>query len=255
MNVLTEADLRCGKIKPCDNTVHVKKGTFVTPLAYEYLKSNSLSLCFDDNAQSGGSFGKGVMSYSPIKNSGSRRFVDFETGEGYSDKPEHMTHLRENLLVAKNHPRILLRGKFDSLEALIMQTQVTAQKSGYEQIALDLDDVMSFVQILLGCEVNETPVPEIKLLGMNSQRLRYVSHHLREEFGIDHSVPHYSMGETCVALNSLRTAIRETELVAVEAFLQDGKVIRSDIVEALNRLSSCVYIIFCKKISGHYEKG
>lgn len=255
MDILTEADLRCGKVKIIDKTVHVQSGTFVTPLAKEYIKSNSLSLVFDDTSATGGSFGKGVMSYTKIPQTGSRRYIDYETGEGYSDKPEHMTHLRENLLVSKNHPRILLRGKFDSLEALIMQTQTIAVKNGYQGIAEDLDEIMSFVQILLACEVKDEPVPEIKLLGMNSQRLRYVSHHLTEEFGIQHSVPHYSMGEVCVALNSLRTYIRETELAAVNAFSCDGKVTNSDIIESLNRLSSCVYIIFCKKVAGHYDKG
>lgn len=253
MEILTEADLRSGKFKLCDNKVRVKKGTFITPLAKEYLKSNSLELVFEDTSASGGSFGKGVMSYSPIKKTGSRRFVDFETGAGYAEKPEYMTHLRENLLVKKDHPRILLRGKFDSLEALIMQTQVTVENAGYGNIARDLDEVLSFVQLLLACEVKDEPVPEIKLLGMNSQRLRYVSHHLTEEFGIEHSVPHYSMGEVCVALNNVRTFIREAELLAVTAFTQDGKVTRPDIVEALNRLSSCVYIMFCKKVAGQYD--
>lgn len=253
MEILTESDLRCGKIKIVDKTVHVNQGVFVTPLAHEYLKSNSLTLVFDDTSSTGGSFGKGTMSYTKIPATGNHRFVDYETGEWYAEKPEYMTHLRDNILVAKNHPRILLRGKFDSLEALIMQTQATALKEGYQAIARDLDEIMSFVQILLACEVKEEPVPEIKLLGMNSQRLRYVSHHLTEEFGIQHSVPHYSMGEVCIALNSLRTFIRETELAAVTAFTNDGKVICSDIIEALNRLSSCVYIIFCKKVAGHYD--
>ncbi len=253
MEILTEADLRSGKYRLSDNKVCVKEGTFITPLAKEYIKSNSLELCFDNASVSGGSFGKGVMSYTPIKKSGSRRFVDFVTGEGYSEKPEHMTHLRENLLVPKDHPRILLRGKFDSLEALIMQIQVAVTKEGYSVIADELDEIMSFVQILLACEVKDEPVPEIKLLGMNSQRLRYVSHHLKEEFGIDHSVPHYTMGEVCVMLNTLRTFIRETELMAVTAFTQNDKVIRTDIVEALNRLSSCVYIMFCKKVAGQYD--
>lgn len=253
MEILTEADLRSGKFNLSDNKVLVKKGTFITPLANEYITDNSLEIEFIDSSATGGSFGKGVMSYTPIKKSGSKRFLDFETGEGYSDKPEYMTHLRENLLVKKDHPRILLRGKFDSLEALIMQTQVTVTKEGYGNIAHDLDEVMNFVQTLLACEVKDEPVPEIMLLGMNSQRLRYVSHHLREEFGIDHSVPHYSMGEVCVALNSVRTFIRETELIAVTAFTNDGNVTRPDIVEALNRLSSCVYIMFCKKVSGQYD--
>ena len=61
------------------------------------------------------------------------------------------------------------------------------------------------------------------------------------------------MGEVCVALNNVRTFIREAELLAVTAFTQDGKVTRPDIVEALNRLSSCVYIMFCKKVAGQYD--
>ena len=33
------------------------------------------------------------------------------------EKPEHMTHLHSDLLVPKTHPRILFRGKMDTLEA------------------------------------------------------------------------------------------------------------------------------------------
>ena len=61
------------------------------------------------------------------------------------------------------------------------------------------------------------------------------------------------MGAVCVALNSLRTFVRETELAAVTAFMRDNEMTRPDIVEALNRLSSCVYIIFCKKVAGQYD--
>lgn len=254
MDILTEADLRSGKVVSKNGIITVSEGTFITPLAKEYIRDNGIEVRFKNNKSSGGSFGKGVMSYSPIAKTGSNRYVDYETGKGYSEKPEHMTHLRDNLLVSKNHPRILLRGKFDSLEALIMQTQITALEDGYKNIAEDLDEIMGFVQILLACEVKDEPVPEIKIFGMNSQRLRYVSHHLTEEFGIQHSVPHYTMGKVCVALNSLRTFVRETELCAVNAFSTDGTdVSRNDIVEALNRLSSCVYIIFCKKVAGQYD--
>lgn len=253
MEILTEADLRSGSVNCKSGKVTVRKGVFVTPLAKEYIRDNSLELVYIDEKTSGGSFGKGVMSYTPIPKSGSNKYIDYKTGEGYSEKPENMTHLYKNVLVPKNHPRILLRGKLDSLEALIMQTQVTAVEEGYQNIAAELDEVMSFVQVLLACEVKEEPVPEIKIFGMNSQRLRYVSHHLTEEFGIQHSVPHYTMGKICVALNLLRTFIRETELVAVNAFADGNKTTRADIIESLNRLSSCVYIIFCKKVAGQYD--
>lgn len=252
MDILTEADLRSGKVVSKSGKITVKKDTFVTPLAKEFIRDNHIELIYQNDNKSGGSFGKGVMSYTPIPKSGDHRYVDYVTGEGYEEKPENMTHLYSNVLVVKNHPRILLRGKFDSLEALIMQTQITAVDEGYENIAKELDEVMDFVQMLLACEVKNEKVPDIKIFGMNSQRLRYVSHHLTEEFGIQHSVPHYSMGKVCAALNTLRTFIRETELYAVSAFENESDN-RNDIVEALNRLSSCVYIMFCKKVAGQYD--
>ncbi len=252
MDILTEADLRSG-IYQENSKVILNEGTFITPLAKEYLRNNSIEVVYKGKNTSGGSFGKGVMSYSPVSGTGKNKYIDYETNEGYSDKPENMTHLYDNVLVPKNHPRILLRGKLDSLEALIMRTQITAEDEGYGNIAAELDEIMGFVQKILACEVKNEPVPDIKILGMNSQRLRYVSHNPVEEFGIQHSVPHYSMGKLCVELNYLRTFIRETELCAVSAFSDGKKCERNDIVEALNRLSSCVYIIFCKKVAGQYD--
>ena len=255
--ILTEAELRSGTVKREGDKVFVAPDTFITELAKEYITTHALELVRSDTvntgSQSGGSFGKGVMSYTPIASQGANRFVDYRSGKGYSEKPEHMTHLRGNLLVAKNDARILFRGKLDSLEALIMQTQITAEECGYPAIAEELDEVMNFVQHILACEVKDEPLAEISLFGMDSAALRYASHHLTEVFGIEHSVPHYSMGKVCVALNSLRAFIRETELAAADAFTQGTTVTRPDIIEALNRLSSCVYIMFCKKVSGKYD--
>ena len=57
---------------------------------------------------------------------------EFETifGVKLAQKPEYMTHLRGNLLVFKDHPRIALRGKIDSLEAAIILLQLKAQEKG-----------------------------------------------------------------------------------------------------------------------------
>ena len=253
-DILTEEDLRTGAVKAENGTVTVSKNTFVTEHALEFMRDRNIELVRSENASANaGSFGKGVMSYTPIAASGANRFVDYKTGKGYSEKPEYMTHLRGNILVEKNHPRIVFRGKLDSLEALIMQTQITAQENGYQNIADDLEDVMNFVQHILACEVKEEPLADIKVLGLNSAELRYASHHLIEVFGIQHSVPQYSMGKVSASLNTLRTFIRETELAAAEAFTEGTTVTRSDIIEALNRLSSAVYIIFCKKTAGQYE--
>ena len=253
MDILTEFELRAMRLKDGTMQYSVTPDTFVTPGAKEYLRDRGITLVYEAK-DLGGSFGKGLMSYTAIPKTGKNRFVDYRTGETFGEKPEYMTHMRSNLLVSKNDPRILFRGKLDSLEAMIMETQVTAVEEGYKSVADDLDELMGFVQNILACEVKDEPFNTIHLLGMDSERIRYVSHNVSEEIGVQHSVPHYSMGKLCVKLNSLRTFVRETELAAANAFITDDVVERPDIIEALNRLSSCVYIIFCRKAAGKYSK-
>ncbi|MCL1952584.1 MAG: cobalamin adenosyltransferase, partial [Oscillospiraceae bacterium] len=69
--------------------------------------------------------------------------------------------------------------------------------------------------------------------------------------GLDaHPVPHIGLGRLCLALNFLRTQVRETELAAANAFcLEGGAVERPDLLEALNRMSSAVYLLFLKELS------
>ena len=44
---------------------------------------------------------------------------------GYvEEKPEHMTHLNGDVLVPKNHPRIVFRGKMDTLESELILCQL-----------------------------------------------------------------------------------------------------------------------------------
>jgi ethanolamine utilization cobalamin adenosyltransferase len=55
------------------------------------------------------------------------------------------------------------------------------------------------------------------------------------------------MGPLSVALNELRSLVRETELSAAEAFQdQIGNSGREDIIMALNRLSSLFYVLMFK---------
>ena len=56
------------------------------------------------------------------------------------------------------------------------------------------------------------------------------------------------MGRLCVEINSLRAQAREAEIAAVRAVPE-----RLDILRAMNRLSSAVYVIFCRQLSGWYE--
>ena len=64
------------------------------------------------------------------------------------EKPEHMTHLHSDLLVPKTHPRILFRGKMDTLEAelLIAVTELP-------QWGESLGEVLELARKNLRCDV------------------------------------------------------------------------------------------------------
>lgn len=169
-------------------------------------------------------------------------------GAVLSEKPEHMTHLRGNLLVFKDHPRIILRGKIDSLEAAIIQVQVKALAAGDTALSNDLEEVIVFIRRLLRCEVSGEPVGEFRLLGLDAPALRDQSHHPSKYFGIRHFLPGVQYGPMVAELNSLRTLTRETELAAFQAFKgQHGEMDRVDIIRAFNRLSSLFWIMMFKE--------
>ena len=180
------------------------------------------------------------------------QYVNGETGEVLSVKPENMTHLHGNVLVPKTHPQIAFRGMLDSLEAKIMSLQVAASENGLHRLTDALDEVLAYVRQILSAEVLDKELGEIHLLGLDSAGLRYESHHIKEIYGIPHPMPEYRMGRICIGLNELRTFVRETELAAARAFQSGDTCTRPDIVEAMNRLSSVIYILFCRQLTGKW---
>ena len=169
-------------------------------------------------------------------------------GAVLSEKPEHMTHLRGNLLVFKDHPRIILRGKIDSLESAIILVQAKALEAGDSALSAELEEVITFIRHLLRCEVSGEPVGEFQLLGLDAPALRDQSHHPSKYFGIRHFLPGVQYGPMVAELNRLRTMTRETELAAFQAFKgQHGEMDRVDIIRAFNRLSSLFWIMMFKE--------
>jgi len=237
MKVLTEADLRAARVSPETGSWHVPQGTFVTPAAHEYLRDRGVALVFDTHAP---------MHRTPLTPQGGCPYVDGETGGRLAEKPEDMTHLRGGVLVPKTHPRIALRGGLDSLQASVLLLQTECGGALRE----DLDSVLQFVRAILGAEVKDEPLRETELLGLSHSEVRRQSHDVRGVFGMDHLIPDCSMGPTALRLNLLRTQVREVELAAARAF-PEGE--RMDIIEHLNRLSSGVYILFCREVSGYYR--
>jgi ethanolamine utilization cobalamin adenosyltransferase len=243
--ILTEADLRAQLLPADTKEYNASRDTFVTPAAKDFLRERGIALVVGGEQAAGNR-----MPVEPIEKKGNATYINAATRQGYSKKPEEMTHLRSNLLVPKTHPRIQFRGKIDSLEAKVLELQVTAAEEGYPEICGHLGEVLSLLKLILAAEVKEEPLQGFTLMGLDEAGLRHVSHNVKAEIGIDHPVPHYSMGRLAIGLNSLRTEIRRVELAAVSTFTDP---VRLDIIQALNRLSSGVYILFCRFLAGDYK--
>ena len=155
-------------------------------------------------------------------------------------KPEHMTHLNAEILVPKTHPRIAFRGAMDHLEAALLLAAV--ENDG--MIRTQLEEALAYARYLLGQEVLEEPVVCRALGGMEEDELRKRSHRPQDFYGKAHFMPQPQDGKALLAVNFARCAARQAELKAVEAFLdKEGQPTRVDLLQALNRLSSFLYLI------------
>lgn len=249
--LLTDIELRANWSRNPSDAYCVEENTLLTPAAQDFIRDHRIQLRYCAPSGEGDTM---TVTPIPTKN-GHTQYRDTDTGAALEHKPEDMTHLRGNLLVPKTHPRIELRGRLDSLMAKIIEVEVMAEAAGEADLLQELEELLGFTRRLLACEVKDEPLRDIRLLGLDSEAVREHSHQVKRYYGIDHPVPSYKMGALCAALNGLRTRAREAELSACRAFTRNGTVVRGDLIEGLNRLSSCVYIIFCRKLSGHYDKG
>ena len=159
------------------------------------------------------------------------------------EKPEHMTHLHGDVLVHKTHPRIAFRGAMDTLEAELILCSLDSDG----KIAKDLGEILGFARMLLRCDVLNEPVPTGKLCGLTADELRNHSHRPQDFYGQPHFMPSPADGLLIARLNRCRCAAREAELRAVTAFSDaDGNPTRVDILQAMNRLSSMLYILMIR---------
>lgn len=268
MKVITEARVR-DELKTTEPKVYyIPEGKLLSPAAREYLQSLQIDIDFEKNRskremvsvpkETGEPLAhdNGAPAKASNDNCQAPKYVDYETGAGYVSKPEHMTQLYSNKLVDKCHPRIKYRGKIDSLEALIINAQCIIKLNGGPKSMLeDLDDILRVVGLLMRCEVMDEPVTNDRILGFDHAELRERSHFPMKYYKIQQLLlPNYSMGIEHAQLNMIRAAIRECEVLAVDAFRQSRAMDRSDVIEELNRLSSALHIMMCKNLAGEYEE-
>ncbi|MBS4960760.1 MAG: cobalamin adenosyltransferase [Clostridiales bacterium] len=223
-----------GKLK-AGNTLHLLSDDKITPSGRSFLHEKKIE----------------------IRHAGTNEQEGYKTlfGANLQEKPEHMTHLRGNVLVFKNHPRIRFRGVIDSLQSEIILVQLEVEKLGLNLLSDELQEVMSFLQNLIRCEVSGEELGHFFITGLDEEALRSQSHHPSQFFGIKHFVPDRKYGFVCALLNRLRTLAREAELSAYEAFTDPyGAPVRNDIMQALNRLSSLFWIMMFRLQKGVYGK-
>jgi ethanolamine utilization cobalamin adenosyltransferase len=246
MRPLTEGEIRLKVMDEEVRSLTVENGTLVTPAAREYLRMKDISLVYADASEDfRNQSGSGAVSQ-PGEERQPAVFYG-PGGEVFGAKPEAMTHLLGNNLVYKDHPRIVWRGKLDSLTAMILEAQALGWEKDNREYVNDLQEILEFLRRLLPCEYKDIPVEEFRLLGLTAEELKVRSHDPQKYYGHKHVLFEYRMGPLCVRLNSLRTAVRETELAAAAAFKDpEGKPIREDIIMALNRISSLFYIMIFK---------
>lgn len=161
-------------------------------------------------------------------------------GGGFvEEKPEHMTHLNGDVLVRKDHPRILFRGKMDTLEAELILCQLADGK-----LVTPVGEILTLARNIIRWEVLEEPVQEGKLCGLTEEEIRKRSHFPQDYYGQPHFMPSAGDGMVLARLNRARCAAREAELAAVKAFSdRDGNPTRVDILRCLNRMSSMLYLL------------
>lgn len=255
VKAITEEMLRLELRSAQPDTYYIPEGKILTPAAREYLQQRKIKIGKEGQARVVATEVLPMPQIEMRAPEGPKpKFVDYETGAYYMEKPEHMTHLYGNVLVVKHHPRILFRGKLDSLQALIVMAQVHIAEGGKQKLVDDLGNVLDILREMMRCDVLDEAFRNETIIGLTHAELRERSHDPKKFYGIQQMVlPDYTMGKDYALLNQIRTAVRETEVAAAQAFREGTRCTRGDIIEELNRLSSAMHIMMCMYLAGQYR--
>jgi len=187
------------------------------------------------------------------------KYQALDTGERFADKPDHLTHLRDDRsLVPKTHPRIAARGKLDLLQSALLDAQVAADAGGARALVGELGEILELARALVGAEVTGQPVPPPTLWGMTADQIRDATHHTHELYGVPFMYPDVRQGPVIAKLALARAIAREAELAALAAFPPTGGLVtappaRADLAHALNRISSALYLLAVRYVAGLYQ--
>ena len=248
VKAITEDFLRVELRNTQPEVYYIPEGKILTPAAREYLPQRKIKVA------AGGQPAEPAPAAAPAAQPvvptvmcapepPKPKYVDYETGAYYMEKPEHMTHLNGDFLVVKDHPRIIFRGKLDTLESELILCQLTDK--GLEA---PVGEILELARRIIRCEVLDEPLQWDRLCGLTEDEQRKRSHFPQDYYGQPHFMPSAADGAAIARLNRARCAAREAELAAVTAFRdREGNPTRVDILRAMNRMSSMLYLLMIQK--------
>jgi len=231
--IVTEYELRANWHKTKASLMVLPPGSVITPSARDFIRSKGIEVQIEGNG---------------LQDLTKSTFSNIAQSIGRSNlKPEHMTHLRTGDLVTKTHPVIAYRGQLDLFQCELVEAQVFFEQRGEKDLIQKLEEIAALCRQLMVSEVKQEPFQWSTLIGLTPEELRERSHHPQKYFGIDHTPLSYAYGAIVAKLHHLRAKSREVELYANRAFTdENGACSRTDLIQALNRLSSAFYILACE---------
>lgn len=278
MAVITESTIRAKFRQIEDQIYYIPKGDILTPSARQYLTDQKVTILKEGELSK--SKAKVLekeltkvsqenhetkekeenpspnMAVEPLSQKETLYpYIDYETGAHYMHKPEFMTQLKGNQLVVKNHKRILLRGKIDLLLSKVIVLMLDFKKEGNTQVSQELREIFNFVKAIQRAEILEEALPNLTFLGMDPATQKSVSHDPMKHYGTPHLFGiDENTHEVAIRLNELRAEARAIEIAGVDTFYSPRGIERVDLLTAFNRLSSCIYIMMLRAVSGVYDQ-
>ncbi|WP_297596719.1 ethanolamine utilization protein [uncultured Cetobacterium sp.] len=245
--VLTEEKLKIMYKQKKMDILEVDEGTILTPSARQFLSEKGIELVNVQEKLSNEIQEEKVIQEVKSKYKGIN-------GELYMDKPEYMTQIYGNVLVKKDNKRIVLRGKIDSLQAKWLVLSKGLESCKNANLIKDLESVEKFIKKILVSEVLGEALGELDILGNSLDQIKEISHNPNKFFKRGHLFEISKKDdEIILKLNEVRTYSREVEISAIEAFVKENGVVeRKDLLTALNRMSSVIYIMMLKGAVGEY---
>lgn len=246
--VLTEEKLKALYKTENFKELNIEKGTILTPSARQFLTEKGINLISGKKTEVKKVVEDVKVEIKEPKYKGLK-------GEFYFEKPENMTQLYGTTLVSKNHLRIKLRGDLDLLHGkwILFSKEVDTKKN--LKLSADLKSIEEFIKKILISEILETPLENLTIFNENLDKIKEISHNPKKYFDLNHLFNITSDYDLLILkLNELRGFSRTVEIIAVETFYKENEEIkRLDLLTALNRLSSAIYIMMLKGVKGEYR--